>query len=56
MADNIPNLPPKPTESKVQPKKETVRISLPPKPKETVRIGLPAKAAGAPGGVRVPSA
>jgi len=37
--------PPKPGEAKVQPKKETVRISLPPKPKETVRIGLPPKGA-----------
>ena len=50
MADNlnIPSgaVPPKPTEgAKVQPKKETVRISLPPKPtaKETVRLELPPK-------------
>ncbi len=53
MADdsNIPTggVPPKPgDDSKVKPKKETVRISLPPKPKETVRIGLPAKKPGAP--------
>jgi hypothetical protein len=52
MADNL-NMPagaatPKPAEaSKVQPKKETVRISLPPKPaaKETVRLELPPKPA-----------
>ncbi len=52
MSDNL-NLPagaapPKPAEaSKVQPKKETVRISLPPKAaaKETVRLELPPKPA-----------
>ncbi|MBI3877141.1 MAG: hypothetical protein HY300_14495 [Verrucomicrobia bacterium] len=52
MSDNL-NLPagaapPKPAEaSKVQPKKETVRISLPPKAaaKETVRLDLPPKPA-----------
>lgn len=52
MSDNL-NMPagaapPKPAEvSKVQPKKETVRISLPPKPtaKETVRLELPPKPA-----------
>src|SRR5438477_4471700 len=44
MADNNPNLPtggvpPKPPEpSKVQPKKETVRISLPPKPTATIKL------------------
>jgi len=50
MAENIPNLPtgavpPKPAEpAKVKPKKETVRISLPPKPTAapTVRIPVPA--------------
>jgi hypothetical protein len=53
----IPNqptggVPPKPSEaSKIQPKKETVRISLPPKPaaKETVRLNLPPKPASVPG-------
>jgi len=44
MADNNPNLPtggvpPKPPEApKVQPKKETVRISLPPKPTATIKL------------------
>ena len=47
MADNIPSLPggavpPKPPEgSKVQPKKETVRINLPPKPSAAPTIKLP---------------
>lgn len=51
MADNLKSpagaVPPSPAGSKVQPKKETVRISLPPKPaaKETVRLQLPPKAA-----------
>jgi hypothetical protein len=58
MAENNPNTPtpPKPAEaSKVQPKKETVRISLPPKPagapaaaKQTVRLNLPPKPATPP--------
>ena len=52
MADNNPNipgggLPPKPGDaSKVQPKKETVRISLPPKPSATATIKLPSMPAG----------
>jgi hypothetical protein len=55
MADNNPTppppapggLPPKPGEAaKVQPKKETVRISLPPKPSATATIKLPSIPAG----------
>lgn len=56
MADNLKPpagaAPPPAAGSKVQPKKETVRISLPPKPaaKETVRLELPPRTpAGAPG-------
>ena len=51
MADNLKlpagAAPPPAAGSKVQPKKETVRISLPPKPtsKETVRLELPPRAA-----------
>jgi hypothetical protein len=54
MADNIPTspggaTPPKPAEaSKVQPKKETVRINLPPKPTSAPTIKLPTLAPGAP--------
>jgi hypothetical protein len=54
MAENIPNtpggaLPPRPAEaSKVQPKKETVRINLPPKPTSAPTIKLPTLAPGAP--------
>lgn len=53
MADNLKlpagAAPPPAAGSKVQPKKETVRISLPPKPaaKETVRLELPPRAAAA---------
>lgn len=53
MADNLKlpagAAPPPAAGSKVQPKKETVRISLPPKPaaKETVRLELPPRSAGA---------
>jgi hypothetical protein len=56
MADNPPNVPggvppapvpPKPAEAaKVQPKKETVRISLPPKPTASPTIKLPTLPAG----------
>lgn len=51
MADNDPNqsggVPPKPADApKVQPKKETVRISLPPKPTSTSTIKLPSLPAG----------
>jgi hypothetical protein len=52
MAENIPTspggaLPPKPAEaSKVQPKKETVRINLPPKPTSAPTIKLPTLAPG----------
>jgi len=52
MAENIPSpggaLPPKPEASKVQPKKETVRINLPPKPTSAPTIKLPTLAPGAP--------
>src|SRR5256885_5509120 len=55
MADNIPNtpssgaVPPRPTEAaKVQPKKETVRINLPPKPTAAPTIKIPAPAPTAP--------
>lgn len=51
MSENLPNLPtgaipPKPAEAaKVQPKKETVRINLPPKPTTSPTIKLPSLAA-----------
>ena len=53
MSENIPSLPgalpPKPAESaKVQPKKETVRINLPPKPTAAPTIKLPTLPTGAP--------
>lgn len=54
MADNIPNapagaVPPKPSEAaKVQPKKETVRINLPPKPSASPTIKLPTLPSAAP--------
>lgn len=54
MAENIPSLPggavpPKPPEaSKVQPKKETVRINLPPKPSAAPTIKLPTLPPGGP--------
>ncbi len=54
MPDNIPSLPggavpPKPPEaSKVQPKKETVRINLPPKPSAAPTIKLPTLPPGGP--------
>jgi len=54
MADNNPSLPggavpPKPTEaSKIQPKKETVRINLPPKPSAAPTIKLPTLPPGGP--------
>lgn len=69
MAENDANmpggaLPPKPAEAKVQPKKETVRITLPPKPTASPTVKLPmlpgaaASTAGtaptAPGTVSVP--
>lgn len=48
MADES-NVPPRPSEApKVAPKKETVRISLPPKPTASPTIKLPAMPAGAP--------
>ena len=54
MSENIPNLPggampPKPAEAtKVQPKKETVRINLPPKPTSAPTIKLPTLSPGGP--------
>ena len=54
MPENIPNLPggampPKPAEAaKVQPKKETVRINLPPKPTSAPTIKLPTLTPGGP--------
>jgi hypothetical protein len=48
---NVPGgvMPPKPAEAaKVQPKKETVRINLPPKPTSAPTIKLPTLAPGAP--------
>jgi hypothetical protein len=54
MAENIPGapggaFPPKPPEpSKIQPKKETVRINLPPKPSAAPTIKLPTLPAGGP--------
>jgi hypothetical protein len=54
MAENIPSLPggavpPKPSESsKIQPKKETVRINLPPKPSAAPTIKLPTLPPGGP--------
>jgi len=54
MAENTPTppggaMPPKPAEAaKVQPKKETVRINLPPKPTSAPTIKLPTLAPGAP--------
>lgn len=54
MAEITPNapdggLPPRPSEAaKVQPKKETVRINLPPKPTASPTVKLPMLPAGAP--------
>jgi hypothetical protein len=50
MAENIPNLPggEPPTGAKVQPKKETVRINLPPKPSAAPTIKLPTLPPGGP--------
>lgn len=62
MAENIPNtpsgaVPPKPAEAaKVQPKKETVRINLPPKPTAAPTIKIPAPAASAPPTAAAPAA
>src|SRR3954469_6169068 len=62
MADNIPSLPggavpPQPPEgSKVQPKKETVRINLPPKPSAAPTIKLPTLPPGGPAAAAAPAA
>jgi len=53
MPDNIPSMPggavpPKPETSKIQPKKETVRINLPPKPSAAPTIKLPTLPPGGP--------
>ena len=56
MADTPPNispgavLPPKKETGKVQPKKETVRINLPPKPSAAPTIKLPSLPPGGPTG------
>jgi hypothetical protein len=48
--------PPKPAEAKVQPKKETVRIALPPKPTASPTIKLPTlPASGAPAAAPPPA-
>jgi hypothetical protein len=50
-------LPPKPAEAaKIQPKKETVRINLPPKPTAAPTIKLPTLSPGAPAPVMAASA
>ena len=66
MADTPPNispgavLPPKKETGKVQPKKETVRINLPPKPSAAPTIKLPTLPpggpTGAPGAIPAPAA
>jgi hypothetical protein len=64
MAENIPNptpgvppVPPKKAETgKVQPKKETVRISLPPKPTSAPTIRLPTLPAAGPSPAAAPAA
>jgi hypothetical protein len=62
MAENTPTspggaLPPRPAEaSKVQPKKETVRINLPPKPTSAPTIKLPTLAPGVPASGGAPAA
>lgn len=62
MSENNPNtpgdsVPPKPPEAaKVQPKKETVRISLPPKPTASPTIKLPTLPAGGPAVGAAPAA
>ncbi len=61
MAENIPNtpsgaVPPRPTEAaKVQPKKETVRINLPPKPTAAPTIKIPAPAPSAAAAAAAPA-
>lgn len=62
MSDNNPSLPggalpPKPAEgTKVQPKKETVRINLPPKPSAAPTIKLPTLPPGGPTAAAAPVA
>lgn len=62
MSENTPNppggsVPPKPPEAaKIQPKKETVRISLPPKPTSSPTIKLPTLPAGGPAASSAPAA
>lgn len=61
MSENNPitpggSVPPKPPEAaKVQPKKETVRISLPPKPTSSPTIKLPTMPAGGPAAPAAPA-
>jgi hypothetical protein len=56
MAENVPNIPSgavpskKESSGKVQPKKETVRINLPPKPSAAPTIKLPTLPPGGPTG------
>ena len=62
MSENNPStpegsVPPKPPEAaKIQPKKETVRISLPPKPTSSPTIKLPTLPAGGPSASAAPGA
>ena len=58
MADNNPNIPggAVPPGAKVQPKKETVRINLPPKPSAAPTIKLPTLPPGGPTGAPSPAA
>ncbi len=59
MAENIPNplsgaVPTKKTTGRVQPKKETVRINLPPKPTAAPTIKMPTLPPGGPSGGSAP--
>jgi hypothetical protein len=61
MAENNPSLPggalpPRPSDSKVLPKKETVRINLPPKPSAAPTIKLPTLPPGGPSTAAAPAA
>jgi hypothetical protein len=58
MADNIPSIPGGgvPPGAKVQPKKETVRINLPPKPSAAPTIKLPTLPPGGPSASAGPGA
>jgi hypothetical protein len=61
MPENNPNppggaMPPRPSDSKVLPKKETVRINLPPKPSAAPTIKLPTLPPGGPSAMASSSA